>query len=317
MKMMRNSIKCFIAMFVMAAAFCVSGITVNAYGFTQTSQTNDSVTISWQPESKAIEYYVSIGTEYSEASKATPQTLPATTTSYTFTGLQPGTEYWVCVKYKYQGYSNTYTSSVGSDSIKTTPAKVTGLNQTKWWYYAKAVDFAWDDQSAADYEYVIKNNKNKVVASNSLTYNNASLSNVNNNMVYNVQVRAYVTINDQKYYGEWSDKAYLFTQPMVKSAKVSGGKLKITWYKVNGISSYDVYVSTKEKSGYKKVKTVSSKKTSVTASKLKGKKFSSKKKYYIYIVGKKKVNGRTYTSGKHYTYQLTKGKNGSLRWTFD
>ena len=213
-----------------------------------------------------------------------------------------------------------HSESAASKSIPiftTSSLEVSGLNQTRWWYYAKAVDFAWDDQSAADYEYIVKDNKNKVVADDTITYNNASISKVNNNMVYNVQVRAYVTINGQKYYGAWSDKAYLFTQPMVKSAKISGGKLKITWNKVSGISSYDVYVSTKEKSGYKKVKTLSSKKSSVTVSKLKGKKFNSKKKYYIYIVGKKKVGGKTYTSGRHYTYQLTKGKNGTLRWTFD
>lgn len=213
-----------------------------------------------------------------------------------------------------------HSESAASKSIPiftTSSLEVSGLNQTRWWYYAKAVDFAWDDQSAADYEYIVKDNKNKVVADDTITYNNASISKVKNNMVYNVQVRAYVTINGQKYYCAWSDKAYLFTQPMVKSAKISGGKLKITWNKVSGISSYDVYVSTKEKSGYKKVKTLSSKKSSVTVSKLKGKKFNSKKKYYIYIVGKKKVGGKTYTSGRHYTYQLTKGKNGTLRWTFD
>ena len=136
-------------------------------------------------------------------------------------------------------------------------------------------------------------------------------------MVYNVQVRGYITVNGQKYYDKWSDKAYLFTQPMVKKASVSGSKLKITWSKVSGVTGYDVYVSAKEKSGYKKVKSLSSSKSSVTVSKLGGKKFSSKKTYYIYIVGKKKVGKTTYTSGRHYSYKLKKGKNGSLQWTFD
>lgn len=318
MKVMKNSIKGFITMFVMMAAFCVSGITANAYGVTQTAQTKDSVTVTWSPESNAVEYYVSVGKDYTDAEAAVPQILPATATSYTIKGLQPGTEYYVRVQYKYKGYADYYTGSVGSESVKTIPAKVSGLNQTRWWYYAKSVDFEWDAQSAAKYEYVVRNNKNKVVASDAERYyNGGSMTGVNNNMVYNVQVRAYVEINNQKYYGEWSDKAYLFTQPMVKSAKISRGKLKITWHKVNGISSYDVYVSTKEKSGYKKVKTLNSKKTSVTVSKLKGKKFNSKKKYFIYIVGKKKAGGKTYTSGRHYTYKLTKGKTGELRWTFD
>lgn len=200
---------------------------------------------------------------------------------------------------------------------KTLPAKVSGVNQTKWWYYAKSVDFAWTDQPVADYEYVIRNNKNKIVSKNTSLGNSGYLSKVSNTMVYNVQVRGYITVNGQKYYDKWSDKAYLFTQPMVKKASVSGSKLKITWSKVSGVTGYDVYVSAKEKSGYKKVKSLSSSKSSVTVSKLGGKKFSSKKTYYIYIVGKKKVGKTTYTSGRHYSYKLKKGKNGSLQWTFD
>lgn len=314
---MKNSIKCFMTMIIMAVVFCVTGVTANAAGITQTGQTENSVTISWPAESDAIEYYISFGKDYSEADAAAPLTLPASSTSYTFTGLQAGTEYYVNVKYAYQGYSKTYTSYIGGEYIKTLPAKVSGVNQTKWWYYAKSVDFAWTDQPAADYEYVIRDNKNKVVSKNTALGNSGYLSKVSNTMVYNVQVRGYITVNGQKNYGKWSDKAYLFTQPMVKKASVSGSKLKITWSKVSGVTGYDVYVSTKEKSGYKKVKSLSSSKSSVTVSKLGGKKFSSKKTYYIYIVGKKKVGKTTYTSGRHYTYKLTKGKNGSLRWTFD
>lgn len=317
MKAMKSATKGFITMLIMMAAFCVTGMTANAAGVTQTNQTNNSVTVSWPAEDEAIEYYVSI-VKYGETGQTSSKiTLPAATTSYTFTGLQAGTEYAVSVEYKYQGYISAYTDYIGIAYVKTNPAKVSGVNQDRWWYYVKSVDISWEHQPAADYEYIIKNNKGKVVAKADTHVNSTSLSKISNTMVYNIQVRAYVTVNGTKYYGEWSDKAYLFTQPMIKRAKISGGKLKLTWDKVNGVTGYDVYISTKEKKGYKKVKSLNSKKSSVTISKLKGKKFSSKKTYYMYIVGKKKVGNKTYTSGRLYSYKLTKGKRGQLRWSFD
>lgn len=66
----------------------------------------------------------------------------------------------------------------------------------------------------------------------------------------------------------------------------------------------------------KKLATVKSSKSSVTLKKLKGKKFSPKKNYYVYVVANKKVGKTTYTSGKHYSYKV-KGVRGQLRRTFD
>lgn len=315
---MKKSMKGFIAIFVMVMAFYVTGITSVAATFTQVAQDKNSVTITWPAQESAVEYYVGIGADMQTAraqAESKAITLPAATTSYTFSGLTEGTSYYAYVRYKYVSKSNkTYESSVGYEQIVTLPGKVTGVNQSKWWYYIKQVDFLWNDQSAADYEYVIRDNKNKVLKTETSRGNSGSYSDVKNNKLYKLQVRAYVMINNQKIYGEWSDTAYLFTQPMVKKASVSGNKLKISWGKIDGLTGYDVYVSTKEKSGYKKVKSLSKSKSSLTVSKLKGKKFSKKKKYYIYIVGKKKVGKITYTSGKHYTYEA---KQGKLNWTFN
>jgi hypothetical protein len=124
-----------------------------------------------------------------------------------------------------------------------------------------------------------------------------------------MQVRAYTTLNGQTYYGDWSDAAYFFTQPRITKAKVSGNKLTVKWKKVGGATGYDIYVSTKPTTGYKKVKSVSAKASSVTLTKLKGKKISSKKKYYVYIATKKKTSTGTYTSGKLYYWNT---KNSSF-----
>ena len=120
--------------------------------------------------------------------------------------------------------------------------------------YANGVNFDWNKQPAAAYEYVIRNHKNKVVEKKATLVSPALFTKANRNIVYNVQVRAYVTINGKKHYGNWSDKAYLFAQPKIKQLKISKKNLKVTWEKINGVSGYDILVSTKLKSGYKNVK---------------------------------------------------------------
>lgn len=320
MKTMKNTMKCLVAMFIMAMAFVTTGITAEAYGLTQTAQDQTSVAVSWTAEEDVVSYYVGLGTDSTTArAAAETMTVPvaAGTTSYIFTGLQPGTEYYAYILYTYKSYDGTIDSSIaGSGSIVTLPTKVTGLNQTKWWYFIESVDFAWDDQTAANYEVVVTDHKDKVVYTDETSSNQSGYNDVKNNKMYKAKVRAYVDINGQRFYGDYSDEAYLFTQPMLKKASISGGKLKITWGKISGVTGYDVYVSTKEKKGYKKVKSLKKSKNSLTISKVKGKKFNAKKKYFVYIVAKKKVNGITYTSGRHYTNTVKNGST-SVNWTFD
>lgn len=83
------------------------------------------------------------------------------------------------------------------------------------------------------------------------------------------------------------------------------------WTKQEGATGYDVYVSTKPTTGYKRVKSVGKSTYSATISKLSGKKFSSKKKYYVYIVTKKKVGKVTHKSGRLY-YWNTKSPVSSF-----
>ena len=58
---------------------------------------------------------------------------------------------------------------------------------------------------------------------------------------------------------------------------------------MTGATSYTVYVSNKEKSGYKKVGTYNSKKTSVTIKKYGKAALKSGKTYYVKVVAEKKV----------------------------
>ena len=323
---MKKTLKSIIVLSVIVCGFA-QGTTAKAAQIGQSAETTNSITITWQQDEDAEHYYIGYGEEYSAARDMADQkkiVLPKGTGSYTISNLKPGTEYEVRITYDYKSSysSQMYDSAIGTFQAKTAPAKVSNVHQAKWWYFIENVDIEWDDQTAATFECVVTDNKGKKIAENKdLRSARFNVTNVKNTKVYEAKVRSKVVVTrlDGKEYtltSDWSDNAYLFTQPMVNTAKISGGKLKVTWKKVSGCTGYDVFVSTKEKSGYKKVKSLKANKNSVTISKFKGKKFSKKKTYFIYIVGKKKVGKATYDSGRHYTYSLKKG-NGKLNWTFD
>lgn len=291
---------------------------VEASELTQINQTTNSVTIQWNPVNDAGEYYIGIGNDKQEALKAVeekPIIVPNNKTSYTLKNLKSGTNYYVYLKYKFISEYYETIKNVDQVEIVTLPTKVTGLNQSKWWYYIKKVDFKWNDQRAADYEVKFMNSSGKKIKKLKANGNQASYK-VKNNKIYKVKVRAYVTIHNKRFYGDWSNTAYLFTQPMIKSIKVQGGKLKLSWEKISGATSYSIYISKNEKRNYKKVKTVGSSKNTYQIYKFQGKKFYKKKVYYVYIVANKKIGKKTYTSGKHYTEEVC-GNNHNLRWSFD
>ena len=98
-------------------------------------------------------------------------------------------------------------------------------------------------------------------------------------------------IGNWTYAGYSSAKKTVVVKPKattIKSLKKSGKKaVKITYKKVSGVSGYQIYMSTKKKSGYKKIATLSSKKSSYTKGKLK-----KGKKYYFKVRTMKKVSGK-------------------------
>jgi len=119
-------------------------------------------------------------------------------------------------------------------------------------------------------------------------------------MTYTFRVRSFVLDGEQKSYSEWSPVITCLPQPRVSLLTVKGGKLQIKWRKVPLATGYAVYISGRRRGGYRKMITVSGKKRSVTLRKFRGKKFNAKKKYYVYVVALKKVNGLMNTSGALY-----------------
>ncbi len=305
---------------IAAACLLIPATQAKAYPYDlsyQTAQTENSATITWTAPTPSTyytyssNYSVYIAADYDQLKNVSPISVPISATSYTFSNLTPGTQYYFKVTYTSTSkYGSTYENTAKSGNVVTLPGKVTGVKQNKWWRYALVVDAAWDKQTGVSgYEYEFRNGKNKKIKSEVLKYNSNSMSQpIKNNMLYTLKVRAYTELNGKTYWGAWSDVAYLFTQPEVSKASISGGKLNISWKKITGVTGYDIYVSTNQKTGYKKVASVSAKKSSATVKKFKGKKFNSKKKYYVYVAAKKKVGKKTYNSGVNYITPIIKGK---------
>ncbi|MBE5880994.1 MAG: hypothetical protein E7289_01595 [Lachnospiraceae bacterium] len=108
---------------------------------------------------------------------------------------------------------------------------------------------------------------------------------------YYYKVRAYKTISGKKVYGAFSTVKTCGPKKVsgAKAKAYSGKKIKITWKKTSNASGYVVYRATSKNGTYKKVKTITSKKTvSYTNKSLKkGKKYYYKVRAYRTIKGKK------------------------------
>ena len=96
---------------------------------------------------------------------------------------------------------------------------------------------------------------------------------------FKMRVRAYCTNGDgKKLAGGWSDWTYFCPQPEIIKLKSTKSGINLKWSTIKGADRYEVYVSTKEKSGFKKC--VTTKKTSATVKKIGKSSFKNNKTYY-------------------------------------
>ncbi len=273
---------------------------------TQTAADKTSATVSFQAADGAISYNV-----YYRAASADDYVLAGNTTAttYTLTGLASATKYYVKVTAT-NGIDESY--GVTCYDVITLPDKMKGLRQSRWYYFIKELDIAWDEQDAADgYEVTLLDDKGKKVKSLTLSgYSTNTSFTKMKDKVYTVKARSFLTFNGQKYYSSYASICCL-NQAMLSNIKVSGSKLTFKWGKVGGATGYQIYVSTSPKKGYKKVATVNSKKNSYTVKKFKGKKFSSKKNYYVYVKTICNKGKSKNTSGALYYWD---SKTNSLHW---
>ncbi|MCI8326906.1 MAG: fibronectin type III domain-containing protein [Lachnospiraceae bacterium] len=276
-----------------------------------TGSTKDSITLSWAPVPNANTYLV----EYKRAdvNSTAMQSVKTNQTKITLKKLKLDTEYTVQVSPgrktsdgKFEKY-NHYTSKY---YVPVTPSKVKGLEVPYYWQSLGEIKVKCDRNKVADgYDWQLytayKGKKDKKVKteSKSTDYNYISKSVLKQHNFYKVRVRAYILDdNGKKYFSPWTSWKYTCPQPDVKLKKASKG-IKVSWDKIQGADRYVIYMSTKEKSGYKKVGTA--KGTSKVISKLGKQKLKSGKTYWVYVVAQNK-DGKKYYSGN--------AGNASYRW---
>ena len=263
----------------------------------QSGATATSIKLTYSNVSGANYYYVT-----SDNITLGASTQPTITTTR---ALNPATQYWVRA-YATRRSASGYVASVGYyyDYMKTLSNKINtkSFGISNLYANINTYNFAVSHQGSVDgYQWQFLTMKGKVKKTVTVSSTSVSISNFIAGTFYKYRVRSYVGCSTGNAYGAWSDYRYV---GMAKkfSGVASRKKIKCSWSKVASVSNYVVSISTKKNSGYKKVKTLSAKKRSITIKKCGKKKLKKGKTYYVKVLakaksGKKKVSSQTYWLG--------------------
>jgi hypothetical protein len=193
-----------------------------------------------------------------------------------------------------------------STSAKTVmkPLSTNSIGIANSWLYINSYGFSFSTSDSYDgYQWQFLSPSGKVLKTYTDKYN---IENFINGKAMKYRFRTYVTCGTQRRYSAWSGCKYLGFTRNITSKIYKRKYVKISWSKVNNVSSYSIYTSTKEKSGYKKFKTVSAKTRSVIIKKIAGKSIKKNKNYYVRIIPNVKVGKKTYSAGNfsYYTFKI-------------
>lgn len=273
-------------------------------GLTQTAAGVNSVSMSWNASAGAASYviYGYIGYNWTQIGTSA-------TNSATISGVAATTSTRFAVAAVKNVTGGTITGEVCDGvEMKAIPIKVSRIAMQYYWDSLKEAKYIWTDVNNADgYQYEVKSANGKktyfrATSTSSYTY----VKPFPRGIFVKARVRAYVTVGNKVYYGAWSPYTYHASSKKVTAKRSSNGKkIYLKWKKVSGASGYQVYVSTKSNGGFKKVKSLSSKKSSYTITKCGKKKLKKGKTYYIQLryqtkVGKKKVSSKIVSSATVY-----------------
>lgn len=268
----------------------------------QTDADASSISMAWNAVAGANSYSV-----YKYNSWSNYDLVATTTaTSFKISGLSPSykADYFVIANAQnatgFTATSEEYTRK----EMRTAPAKVSYISVTNYWDAIKEAQWGWNSVNNADgYQFQLQTYKGKTLVNKEATWSSINVSPYKKGIFTKARVRAYIVVNSQKKYGAWSAWSYNASNKSVKATRSRNGKkITVKWKKISGCAGYKVYISTKSNSGFKKVKTLSSKKKSITIKKCGKKKLKKNKTYYyrvIYLtkVGKKKVESNIMSTG--------------------
>ncbi|MCI8280235.1 MAG: hypothetical protein HFI76_00710 [Lachnospiraceae bacterium] len=266
--------------------------------------TTTSMKLNWKAVPGANAYII----KYRKASGSsnTEKSVRSTNTTVTLKKLSASATYHVTVygvrKTKNGKYYTeaSYSSSKSVYGLGVTPGKVTGVECDYFFQTLKQISVKYKKlPSAEGYKVEVwtankkKDTKIATVSGSSLGADIAKSVFGKHNMI-KIRVCAYTeNYNGKKVYGKWSAWKYVCPQPDVTNIKKSGSGLTLTWDKISGANRYEVYASTKKNSGYKKVKTTTG--TRFTLTSFNKKPLKKGKTYYFYVVAYKKVGSKYYS----------------------
>ncbi|MGN1418722.1 MAG: hypothetical protein ACI4W6_05285, partial [Acutalibacteraceae bacterium] len=125
------------------------------------------------------------------------------------------------------------------------------------------IKISWSKQSGvtgyAVYRATSKNGEYARIATVKSASTTSFVDTVSTGKTYYYKVRAYKTISDANYYGDYSAIVSAKAVPNAPSAKAASNgynKIKISWNKQSGVTGYAVYRSTSKTGTYSKVATV-------------------------------------------------------------
>ncbi len=280
-----------------------------------TKSTTNSLTFTWQAVPGATSYNVSY--HLATANSDSNSVVSTATNSITINGLQSDTDYDIEIMPVRTEASTGFAATESSTSkwnCPTLPKGVSGLEVT-YFSSSGSLHFEWNRCKVADgYEveiYAYNGKKTVIKQSSSSDYLYLLNKKLKTAQIYKYRIRAYVNIADNnKSYSSWS--AYQYTSRILDKATVkkSGSKMKVSWKKFKGASSYNVYMATgNTASTFKKMGTTT--KTNL----LLKKNIKKGTDYYIRIVPvykKGKKSYPAYVSKNSYTVRVWYSSSGKF-----
>lgn len=285
-------------------AECVTCPNSKPSSFKKTGSTTTSITFNWSKVPGANCYEVRYrksdapyGTQFKKKT--------VTSEKITLTKLSKNTEYEVYVHPARRAGSTGYMAVSESNYEKiyragVTPGQVKGVSVTNYYSSINEIKVECNDISSADgYQYeawtAYKGKDTKVASSvESSGYCYLKSQAFGKKNFFKVKVRAYALTSDgKKIYGQWSAWKYVCKQPEIIRISSTSKGLKYSWDKIQGADGYDLYVSLKQQSGYKKA--ASTKKSSYLLSKYNNKPLKKGRTYYAFVVAYNKVGKKLYS----------------------
>lgn len=266
----------------------------------QTGATNNTITMSWSPVAGATGYDVYAYVNYDWTKVGSSNTTTATVNAI---GNSQRFQYAVVASRTVSG-GTAYSGRSDYVYMKTIPAKISYVSMTNYWDSLKEAQYGWNSVNNADgYQFQLLNYKGKSLLTKETSSDYIYVSPFKKGIFTKARVRAYIVLNNKKIYGAWSNYSWNAANKKVTARRSRNGKkITVNWKKISGCAGYTIYISTKSDSGFKKVKTLSSKKKSITIKKCGKKKLKKNKTYYYRVVyltkeGKKKVASKVMATG--------------------